>query len=724
MDGDSAPPIMSETSVDDSCAGTAWGWRRRRALHELSVEVDWRACGVQPPVSEMAGRFARYTSIASLLVSGAAVASAFWPGFRECSLACMRWGAWPRMTRTVTSWRSSESAAKALVLLLAANVHTTAADATCEAGHVVNATVSGGPPGCTPCKAGTYKDSSNASECTACPTNSMSAVGSSSCECAAGYTGDAGAGEDCVPCEAGTFKAASGSATCTACLAGTYKSVEGPGACLSCPGDATSVDGASSCACWAGNFFMVPSLSCSGSCPCDPWVGLNESTISSNSEGSGEYDNNADCTWTISGAKAQVTFHPWYTAYSLHTEPNADFVYVDECDEGQCSSVRASLAVLSGLPNQGLSYESTTFHLRLRFTSNSAVPGGGFTATVSGGPPGCAPCRSGTYVAASNASECTACPDNAVSAVGGTALSSCECPAGYTGDAGSGEDCVPCEAGTFKAASGSATCTSCPMNAVGGSSCVCAVGYTGDAGLGGDCVACDAGTYKDVTGSATCTACPMNAVSAERGSSCECPPDYEGDARIGEVCVACRDGTVKSLSGLGTCQAPTGAKARAWMDGAAGFFKDGPAARLDFGCAEARGLVYLFAGATRCHQRLMGVQSDPNRVDRPFWSGSRTGQHSNRPLEVRHGFCGRDHLHFRRLGDFIRGPWRHVVLRPVESQLDVCRQSGGFSRCPSGWSTRRRRRRGRAFAHLPVWRFWCRLPPRSLELGPAVQGLD
>ena len=232
-----------------------------------------------------------------------------------------------------------------------------------------------------------------------------------------------------------------------------------------------------------------------------------------------------------------------------------DFVYVDECHTlvgAECTSWGQSLGVLSGTQGLGLSYESSTSHLLIRFTSDHVITAAGFTATVSV-KPGCVPCKTGTYQAASNALECTACPTNAVSAEGSTALSSCKCSAGYTGDAGVGEDCVACEAGTF----------------------------------------------KDVTGSATCTVCTTNSVSAEGGGSCECAPNFEGDAGGGTVCVACEVGTFKSHSGLGTCTAPTGVKTRAWVDSSSsGIFTGGPPARSSFGCAEAGGKMYLFGGYT------------------------------------------------------------------------------------------------------------------------------
>jgi hypothetical protein len=172
--------------------------------------------------------------------------------------------------------------------------------------------------------------------------------------------------------------------------------------------------------------------------------------------------------------------------------------------------------------------------------------------------------------------DCNRCPTNAVSAERSTSLSSCECAAGYTGDAGVGKDCVSCEAGSYKDVIGSATCKVCSV-----------------------CLPCLAGTYMSTTDAFGCTACPTNAVSAEGStalSSCECDAGYTGDAGVGEDCVACEAGTHADVSGSATCNALTGPKKRSWMDSSTGFFLDGPSERSNFGCAEAGGKVYMFGG--------------------------------------------------------------------------------------------------------------------------------
>jgi len=234
--------------------------------------------------------------------------------------------------------------------------------------------------------------------------------------------------------------------------------------------DTSCPDGDTSCMCEAEeHVFNSPSLSCSGSCPCTPWVGLDGSKIVSNPEGT-VYNNSDSCTWTISGVNAQVTFG------DFATEEGSDYVYVDECVDAECTSLGASLAVLHGRQAPGQLYQSSTSHLRVRFFSDGSGRSDGFTATVSGGPSGCTPCNTLSYKADANASKCTACPPNAVSAEG---LSSCECPAGYTGDAEVGEACVGCEEGTFKPSDGPGECRLCPGNlksVEGASSCICEVG--------------------------------------------------------------------------------------------------------------------------------------------------------------------------------------------------------------------------------------------------------
>lgn len=77
--------------------------------------------------------------------------------------------------------------------------------------------------------------------------------------------------------------------------------------------------------------------------------------------------------------------------------------------------------------------------------------------------------------------NCNLCPANSRAAAGSGSRTNCICDAGYTGLAGS--TCVPCAAGTYKAATGSALCSACPAltstsgAAVSLSDCWCVTGY-------------------------------------------------------------------------------------------------------------------------------------------------------------------------------------------------------------------------------------------------------
>ncbi|KAJ1474532.1 hypothetical protein T484DRAFT_3254951, partial [Baffinella frigidus] len=369
---------------------------------------------------------------------------------------------------------------------------------------------------CVLCESGTYKNVRGSAACSVCPSNAVSAVGStwlSSCVCPEGFSGDAGAGERCVACEAGRFKP-----------------FEGPGACLSCPGDGVSAEEGRSCACGAGHFLVdnLPRLSCGGSSSsctsCTPSVGMSEGTLvlvpqEDSGIGNVQYHN---CEWRISGAEPRVTVSWEYSGSEnfLVAECNNAESY---CDSYGTNRLGSSSTLMSGERKE---YESATGHLRV-YASGRRASCLGFTATWSTGtskPPVCSPCEAGDYKDSTDAA-CTACPSNAVSAEGSTSLSACTCPAGFTGDPGSGGSCVQCGPDTYKNVGGSAACTLCPSNAVsaeGSMGCVCPEGFSGDAGAGESCVACVAGTFKPFNGSETCLSCPSDGVSAEEGSSCAC----------------------------------------------------------------------------------------------------------------------------------------------------------------------------------------------------------
>ena len=181
----------------------------------------------------------------------------------------------------------------------------------------------------------------------------------------------------------------------------------------------------------------------------------------------------------------------------------------------------------------------------------------GYTAGENG--VACTACDAGTYKTVTGAVACSACPSQTSSAGASDALTDCVCVVGHTASA-NGEACTACEAGKYKATTGSGSCTACPSqtSSAGGSDaltdCVCVAGYTA-ASDGDACTACEAGEYKVATGVGDCSTCPAGTSSASGSDAladCECEAGYSG-ASDGEVCTACVADTYKSATGVGDC---------------------------------------------------------------------------------------------------------------------------------------------------------------------------
>jgi hypothetical protein len=94
---------------------------------------------------------------------------------------------------------------------------------------------------CSPCAAGSFSDTANASACTACAAGTfVGTAGSVSCmawptSCQSGsfvqVPGTATSDQVCAPCGVGQFSAASNGPTCSACPAGTFASTSGTSSC-------------------------------------------------------------------------------------------------------------------------------------------------------------------------------------------------------------------------------------------------------------------------------------------------------------------------------------------------------------------------------------------------------------------------------------------------------------------------------------------------------------
>jgi hypothetical protein len=118
----------------------------------------------------------------------------------------------------------------------------------------------------------------------------------------------------------------------------------------------------------------------------------------------------------------------------------------------------------------------------------------------------------------------TSCPLLSTSISGATIVSQCFCAAGAYGPMGPdfspvGPTCTSCPSGsTSSGAYGSSTITTC----------TCKAGWTGP--NGGPCTQCEAGTFKAATGSGECTECLPGTFSAAGSAQCaEC-----------SVCVPCQ----------------------------------------------------------------------------------------------------------------------------------------------------------------------------------------
>ena len=176
-------------------------------------------------------------------------------------------------------------------------------------------------------------------------------------------------------------------------------------------------------------------MTCSGSCECSPSSGASSGTIS---DGPGDYSSNQNCEWVISGTAVSITFT------EFRTEPDYDYVTVNQCGDSSCSSP-VQLARLSGIEDADLTYSTTTGILQVIFTSDGGLEYSGFVAqwnTICLCNPGytgpddgtCQACGVGTYKDSPGSRACTSCPAGTCSwprflclPCALTALSSCPC---------------------------------------------------------------------------------------------------------------------------------------------------------------------------------------------------------------------------------------------------------------------------------------------------------
>ena len=174
----------------------------------------------------------------------------------------------------------------------------------------------------------------------------------------------------------------------------------------------------------------------------------------------------------------------------------------------------------------------------------------------------CEACAAGTYMGATlhQHTACFDCLDNANSPPASISIDNCTCNAGYER---SGESCLACTNGYFKADSGDHACTACPADSqsISLTACACNVGYIKE---GEVCTACVVGKYKETVGDAvdcgsgeqtTCCDCGNNpprttvgTASTDAATDCVC---VEG--AHGATCQFCDVGTYKDAIGTQAC---------------------------------------------------------------------------------------------------------------------------------------------------------------------------
>lgn len=419
-------------------------------------------------------------------------------------------------------WEASQCTACPANSVAPGTGHASSAACRCAAGH---SGPDGGP--CAPCAAGHYKDTVGSAECTPCPGTLGSPAASTalgSCQCPAGHSGpEAG---PCAACAPGLYKPAPAPGPCASCGASTYAAAAGASSCTDCgPGlfhAATGAAAASVCAqCPAGTFRdnRHATLTCGGTCApgCTPTSGALSGTIS---DGAASYSNFESCWWLIAaspGVEIRISF------LEFKTERGYDFVTISRCSDAACA-LRTQILKHSGRMSASSVYTSTTGFLKVSFTSDHSITDDGVLANWSlSGTEGCIACSAGKYSAAlgaSTAAACVSCPQASSSPSASTLATDCKCHAGHSG--ADGGPCAPCAAGKYKPDAGAAPCTTCPAakySAPGAGACSsCPESASSPSGstLVTDCK-CAAG-HRGPDGG-PCTALPPSTPRAQRADS-------------------------------------------------------------------------------------------------------------------------------------------------------------------------------------------------------------
>lgn len=331
---------------------------------------------------------------------------------------------------------------------------------------------------CSACGAGKYKDSQGSAtcsdcvvdtyqpftaktastDCSTCPTSSVSPAGSSalgSCECKPGFFGPNGG--VCATCYAGRYKTEKGPQDCTLCGSGKFSTAVGAssaGTCENCHEFTVAEAGSSvrsDCHCKSGYFTED--------------IGLDTAKCVQCKQGSYNSELNAVSCSMCSSGKYTADFGATSGERCITCESGYSEEGFAQCEPCPLNSTtfpgfRDKLSDCKCEPGYTGKDGQTCVH---------CMPG---TFKEDHGSTGCSDCPIDTYstlFAAEFQTDCQDCAANSEAPRKSDSRDDCKCHVGYTSTvAGTdGEVCGACAAGKFKDALGHATCSDCPEDTYG-----------------------------------------------------------------------------------------------------------------------------------------------------------------------------------------------------------------------------------------------------------------
>ena len=318
-----------------------------------------------------------------------------------------------------------------------------------------------------------------------CPPNSTSVVLSSAvtdCKCKAGFSGTISSVNDmesCQACPSGTYKTLVGDTSCIDCDAGKYAELEASDTaanCLSCPAFASAPPGSnhlSDCLCQEGY------------------------------EAQGE-NGNATCSACDTGKFNHVAGGSCQECGGSTYAPSQGLTTCIDCPVNTGHELTRQTSLASCTCDHGFVLTADV--------CTPCVPG-----SYNSGTDNCLLCPNGTFSSTYAATLCELCPDFSTSLQGSNQAYNCTCHQGYEW---TGESCVGCQVGHYKAGFGNLAhhvCESCPLGTYAASPNMAL------------CTTCANSTFQNLTGQTTCQTCQAHSTSEEGStdsSDCKCLPGY------------------------------------------------------------------------------------------------------------------------------------------------------------------------------------------------------